>query len=249
LAARPLQGAPVTGDALYCQRRLCQQVRDAGGHCVGLVKANQPSLLADPEDLFAEAPPDETTGRPVHFARAEQRDRHGDRQEVRRLWASGAVHGYLDWPGAQQGATVERVSTRRGRVTAQVRYALTRLPEPDPLWGEPGTTPDALLRLIRGHRASENRLHYVRDVSSGRTPAGCAAGPRRRCWRCRAPPSSAYGAPRGGTTSRPGCATTPGALAPLSSSSVSRPRENQKTLPQVRVHPNFIPASTSPLGR
>jgi hypothetical protein len=40
----PLKGAVVTGDALYCQRALCQQIVAAGGDYVVIVKGNQPRL-------------------------------------------------------------------------------------------------------------------------------------------------------------------------------------------------------------
>lgn len=173
LAALPLEQAIITGDALYCQRALCQQIVDGGGHYVVIVKGNQPQLLADVQLLFAAPPVDAVTGGPIPFATAEQRDRHGARHEVRRLWASGALHGYLAWPGAQQVARVERTSTRRGTTTVQTRYVLTSLPEPDPLRGgragldtQTATATD-LLRLVRGHWAVENRLHWVRDVTFG----------------------------------------------------------------------------------
>lgn len=38
------QGRVLTGDALYCQRELCQQVLDRGGDYLLTVKANQPTL-------------------------------------------------------------------------------------------------------------------------------------------------------------------------------------------------------------
>jgi len=44
LAELPLKGAVVTGDALYCQRALCQQIVAAGGDYVVIVKGNQPRL-------------------------------------------------------------------------------------------------------------------------------------------------------------------------------------------------------------
>ncbi len=58
-AAIPLLGAVdlkrrvVTGDAMFCQRDLSQQVVDAGGHFLGFVKDNQPTLLRDIEAAFA----------------------------------------------------------------------------------------------------------------------------------------------------------------------------------------------------
>ena len=47
LAELPLQGAVVTGDALYCQRALCQQIVAAGGDYAVIVKGNQPHLQQD----------------------------------------------------------------------------------------------------------------------------------------------------------------------------------------------------------
>ena len=113
LAALPLAGRLVTGDALYCQRELCAQIREAGGDYLLIVKANQRRLYEDIELLFAEPPEGEV------FREAEQRDRHGDRHEVRRLWASTALRGYLDWPGVQQvckpaaGGEADHISTTR----------------------------------------------------------------------------------------------------------------------------------------
>jgi len=143
----------VTGDALYCQRHLCAQIVAAGGDYLLIVKANQPRLYQDIVLLFAEPPPGEV------FAMAKQWRRHGDRQEVRRLWASTALRGYLDWPGAEQVCMIQRVSERKGKVTGQVRYAITSLREE--------MSAERLLGYVRGHWGIENRLHYVRDVTLG----------------------------------------------------------------------------------
>ena len=48
-----LKGRVVTGDALFCQRDLSQQVIDARGHFLWFVKENQPTLLHDIELAFA----------------------------------------------------------------------------------------------------------------------------------------------------------------------------------------------------
>src|SRR5579871_5716839 len=49
-------GRVLTGDALFCQRNLCRQVREAGGDYLLLVKENQPQLLADIRLLFEPLP-------------------------------------------------------------------------------------------------------------------------------------------------------------------------------------------------
>lgn len=39
-----LEGRVVTGDAMFCQREVCQEIRDWGGHYFFVVKDNQPTL-------------------------------------------------------------------------------------------------------------------------------------------------------------------------------------------------------------
>jgi hypothetical protein len=39
-----LKGRVITGDAMFCQREICQQVVDDGGHYFFVVKDNQPTL-------------------------------------------------------------------------------------------------------------------------------------------------------------------------------------------------------------
>ena len=48
-----LEGRLVTGDAMFCQRDLSQQVIDARGHYFWFVKENQPTLLHDIKAAFA----------------------------------------------------------------------------------------------------------------------------------------------------------------------------------------------------
>lgn len=149
LAAVPLAGRLVTGDALYCQRAVCQQILDAGGDYLVIVKANQERLYDAVALLFAQPP--------EQFRRAQQVNQHGDRVELRRLEASGALAGYLDWPGAAQVCWVERITRQKGRVFRESRYVITSRHAP----------PEALLTHVRGHWAIENRLHWVRDVTLG----------------------------------------------------------------------------------
>lgn len=92
-------GRVLTGDALFCQRQLCQQVLDAGGDDVLLVKETQPTLYNDIRLLFD--PPAESTPRPWLDRRAAQTgDRgQGRRDDVRPLVASPDVTAYRDGPG------------------------------------------------------------------------------------------------------------------------------------------------------
>lgn len=46
-----LEGRVITDDAIFCQRDVCQEIRDGGGHYFFVVKDNQPALK---ESLAAE---------------------------------------------------------------------------------------------------------------------------------------------------------------------------------------------------
>jgi hypothetical protein len=48
-----LEGRLITGDAIFCQRDLSQQVIEARGHYLWFVKENQPTLLHDIKAAFA----------------------------------------------------------------------------------------------------------------------------------------------------------------------------------------------------
>jgi hypothetical protein len=52
----PLRGTIVTGDAMFCQRKVCRSIVEGGGDYVFTVKENQPSLLADIKAVFEDNP-------------------------------------------------------------------------------------------------------------------------------------------------------------------------------------------------
>lgn len=123
------------------------------GHYLFIVKGNQPELQWAIQYLF------EKPAKEFHFNQAEHWSRHGNRLEVRRLWASTALNNYLDWPGLRQVLKVEREVEKKGQKESQVRYAITSL--------GPETGARRLLNLVRGHWAIENKLFRVRDVTLG----------------------------------------------------------------------------------
>jgi predicted transposase YbfD/YdcC len=168
----PLEGRLVTGDALSCQQVLCAQIRQAGGHSLFVIKANQPELLAEVALLFEQPPPGDC------FTTASSHRSQHERHEVRPLTAAAALADSLTelgWAEARQVLRLERRVThelrgaRAGQTTQLVRYFLTSL--------GPHVPARRLFRLVRAHWHSENRLHYVTRRDAGR---GCQSGPLRR---------------------------------------------------------------------
>jgi predicted transposase YbfD/YdcC len=172
-----LAGRVVSGDALYCQKRLCRQLRAAGAHYLFAVKDNQPSLHEDLALLFTDPPPGEV------FVTAHTVTKHGGRLERRQVRASACLSAYLQeagWPDVGLVLAVEswvnwprhpERPTRHDR-----RYLVSSLPATTP--------PTVVLGWVRQHWHIENRLHWPRDVTlgedaspvrSGRAPQALAA--------------------------------------------------------------------------
>lgn len=165
-----LAGRVVSGDALYCQKRLCRQVRAAGADYLFAVKDNQPRLHEDIVLLFRAPPPGEG------FLTAQTVDKHGGRLERRQLRASATLSGYLQeagWPDVGLVLAVEswvswpRHPERAGR--HELRYFVSSLPAT--------TSPAEALRRVRLHWHIENRLHWPRDVTLGEDACQVRSGP------------------------------------------------------------------------
>lgn len=170
LEALDLPGKIISGDAMFAQRGLSQQVVAAGGDYVWTVKDNQPQLRGDIEELFTPTVPLSkgfNTG-PTDFRRAQTINLGHGRIEKRTLTASSQLHGLNDWPGLAQVFRVERHTelVAPGKTRGEVVYGVTSLPAENAPAGR-------LLHLVRQHWGIENGLHYRRDVTfhedAGRT--------------------------------------------------------------------------------
>lgn len=151
-------GRVVTGDALFCQRALCQQVRDAGGDYLLTVKANQPALHATIRDWF-DPPPELARGARDVWPTARTIDTgHGRRPDIREIVTSTGLTAWSDWPGLAQVFRMVHTWTERGTPKQAITYGITSL-NPDQ------GTPERLLALKRGHWLIENRLHWRKDVT------------------------------------------------------------------------------------
>lgn len=169
LARLDWRGRVLTGDALFCQRNLCRQVRAAGGDYLLVVRENQPALYGDLALLFD--PPATMPAAPLTDRRETTtlEKGHGRTHDRRHLVASTDLNRHLDWPDLAQVFRLERTWRVRGQPKRQVHYGITSLP---PTCADPAR----LLGLRRGHWQIENRLHYTKDVTLGEDASLTHAG-------------------------------------------------------------------------
>src|SRR5205807_1537447 len=157
------KGKILTGDALYCQRCLCFELRRAGGDYLFIVKGNQPQLFEDIRLLFAQLSPPKRAGEGIlqlPEQQAQTKNKGHGRVEIRSIRVSSQLKGYSDWPGLEQVFEIRRRWQSKGQWHEDVRYGVTSLPATFAI-------PERLLTLKRGHWTIENRLHYVKDVTMG----------------------------------------------------------------------------------
>lgn len=102
-------------------------------------------------------PPCSERQRQAQLTEVRTTDKGHGRLTKRHLQASSRLAKHLDWPGLQQVCRLERTTTRNGKTTVEIAYAITSLSS---------SRADAaqLLRYGRGHWGIENRLHWVRDA-------------------------------------------------------------------------------------
>jgi predicted transposase YbfD/YdcC len=155
-AGGALKGAIVTIDAIACNPTIAAAVTDAGADYLLAVKANQPTLRAEIEAFFQDAPPaslDSVTDLDKGHGRIEERTVTLAREVD---WLSGdrRFPGELRLPGV---ATIIKVAARtelkdRGRFDTRYYVSSASL------------TAEAAAQAVRGHWGIENRLHWVLDV-------------------------------------------------------------------------------------
>jgi predicted transposase YbfD/YdcC len=157
-----LAGVIVMADAMHTQRETSQQVLQAGGDYVWMVKGNQARTLWAIQKLFVHEACNVKNGAPLskNIRTAETVNKGHGRREKRTLWASSELNDYLNWPEVAQVFRIERIiwhEKHRG-YSRQVVYGLTSLsPE--------RASPDKLLALVRQYWEIETGLHYRRDVT------------------------------------------------------------------------------------
>jgi predicted transposase YbfD/YdcC len=145
-----LAGKDVTADALLTQRKLAKYlVQERQAHYHFTVKGNQRGVLQDvalffqdrqQPDFIEHTPPD-----------------HG-RIEIRKIWTTTELNGYLNFPYVGQAFVVERHSTEKktGISSCEIAYGVTSRPLQQ-------ADPQRVLKVNRGHWTIENSCHYILD--------------------------------------------------------------------------------------
>ncbi len=149
-----LKGALVSIDAIATNARIAQKIRDAGADYLLAVKANQPTLRAEIESAFAQAPAiDADVDHDKGHGRIEQRT-VSVIKEVEWLNGERRFPGELRLP---QAATIIRVKSRAqlsDRCRSETRYYISSA----------ALSAKLAAQAVRGHWGIENRLHWVLDV-------------------------------------------------------------------------------------
>lgn len=147
----------VTGDAMFTQRKICEQIVADGGGYVFTVKGNQPQIEEALKLYFADlpwkAPIQNNTMVTYWKGRKEKR--------ILRMSDDHQLLSYLNWPRITHVWECTREIKRKGETTREVAIGIASFPKALEIFA----TADKLNQYLRGHWGIENGLHRTRDVS------------------------------------------------------------------------------------
>ena len=151
-------GCIVTIDAMGCQKKIAQKIRDEKADYVFSLKENQGKFLQDVQDWFAHADQVNFAGM-THDYHETVNKGHG-RIEVRRCWvvsdpvAFDYLRHYEGWADVQTIVRVQRERHFADKTEQETSYYISSLPP----------NASVILNAIRSHWGIENSLHWVLDV-------------------------------------------------------------------------------------
>lgn len=153
-----IAGALVTIDAMGCQTKIADQVRESGADYLLAVKENRPTLYADIHQFVTDALANGYQGIEHSFYEAEERS-HG-RDEFRACYvfdAADAVRDPAPWRDLTSVVMVVSSRTVNGQTGDEVRYYISSRK----------ASAKAFAQGVRNHWGIENGLHWVLDVGFG----------------------------------------------------------------------------------
>jgi predicted transposase YbfD/YdcC len=151
-------GCIVTIDAMGCQKKIAQKIRDEKADYLLSLKDNQGRFLQDVQDWFAHADQVNFAGMKHDYHETVNKG-HG-RIEVRRCWvvsdpvAFDYIRHYEGWADLQTIVRVQRERRFAEKTEQETSYYISSLP----------SNASLILNAIRSHWSIENSLHWVLDV-------------------------------------------------------------------------------------
>jgi predicted transposase YbfD/YdcC len=192
LDAIDIQGKEITADALLTQRKIADYlVRKRKAHYHFTVKNNQPGLFQDIALYFNDRQePD--------FVQCDPPD-HG-RIEIRKIWTTSELNGYLNFPHVGQAFVIQREFTdkKTGKYSCEIAYGITSRTAEQ-------ADPQRVLATNRGHWCIENSCHYIIDWNYHEDAAGYKPAMARKISRACAALPLASSNPKGCAASRRKC--------------------------------------------
>ena len=165
LSRLDIAGAVITIDAMGCQKKIAEQIKQQGGDYVFSLKGNQGNLHDDVKTFF-------TSSLSPVVASVSYEGEHG-RIETRSIRATADIawlQDRHDWKSLQSIIAVTAKRETDHKVTEETRYFISSLDANDP---------KRLERVVRTHWSIENNLHWVLDIAfdedSNRTRKGHSA--------------------------------------------------------------------------
>lgn len=150
----PIKNHVVTGDAMFTQKKICEQIiRRAGGY-VFTVKGNQ-QTLEESLHIFFQDPPFSV---PIQTHTMIDCWKGGREKRTIRMSDNQQFLTYLTWPGLTHVWECTREITRKGVTTKEIAVGIASLPKAF-------ATAEKLNSYVREHWSIENGLHRTRDTS------------------------------------------------------------------------------------
>jgi predicted transposase YbfD/YdcC len=169
-----LSGAIVTIDAMGCQKEIARQLREADADYVLAVKDNQPRLLEDIRETFAQHL-EKPLADPNTFQETVD---HGHGRHEKRSYCLVTdlekIRDRLLWPDLHVLCMVMSERTVNGETSVEARYYI----------GSRQAGVATYVPVIRGHWGIENSLHWILDVTFGEDDqrAGTKHGAENLAW-------------------------------------------------------------------
>jgi predicted transposase YbfD/YdcC len=154
-----ITGCIVTIDAMGCQKKIAQKIRDKQADYVLSVKENQGNLYQDIEDWFAYA--DKVEFKDIEYGYHKQVNKGHGRLEIRQCWliadpvAFEYIRHYEGWADLKAIVRVHRERRLADKVQQETAYYITSL----------ASDAQQILTATRHHWSIENSLHWVMDVT------------------------------------------------------------------------------------